>query len=37
MYLPNASPERERYGSTVSGAAVHTEGTGRPSELVWVD
>jgi hypothetical protein len=36
MYLPNATPERERCISTVSGAAVHTEGTGRPSVLVWV-
>jgi len=37
MYLPNARPERERYISMVSGDAVHTEGTGRPSVLVWVE
>jgi hypothetical protein len=28
LYLPNASPERERYISMVNGAAVYTEGTG---------
>jgi hypothetical protein len=28
LYLPNASAERERYISVVSGAAVHTERTG---------